>query len=248
MNKLLISVSGGRSSAVMAHHIATHEKYRNAEKLFVFANTGKEREETYTFLNAIDKAWNLNLVWIEAVANLEMGKGIEYKIVDYHTADRKGQPFEQAIMHMTKNPDGTVGVPNQEAPYCSKYTKELPINRFAKEMLGAGYISAIGFRAEDMPKRVTWAEIAETKTHIYPLLTDFGGLPLTKKQVHQYLRTTGIDLCLPSSLGNCDLCWKKSDRQLVQAIRNGASGEWWQKWRPNMGASFSGATVRRWTF
>jgi 3'-phosphoadenosine 5'-phosphosulfate sulfotransferase (PAPS reductase)/FAD synthetase len=47
---LMIAVSGGRSSAMMARHIQISEKYKDLEKLYVFANTGMERPETIEFL------------------------------------------------------------------------------------------------------------------------------------------------------------------------------------------------------
>ena len=43
---LLVTVSGGRSSARMARHIQNHTKYADYNKVFVFCNTGMERPET----------------------------------------------------------------------------------------------------------------------------------------------------------------------------------------------------------
>lgn len=50
MKNLLINVSGGRSSAMMARHIQTSEKYKDYQKLYVFCNTGLERPETIQLL------------------------------------------------------------------------------------------------------------------------------------------------------------------------------------------------------
>ncbi|WP_424655065.1 hypothetical protein [Capnocytophaga leadbetteri] len=54
MKNLLITVSGGRSSARMARHIQTHKKYVDYNKVFVFCNTGMERPKTIIFLKDID--------------------------------------------------------------------------------------------------------------------------------------------------------------------------------------------------
>lgn len=43
---LIVLISGGRSSAMMARHIQTSEKYKDFEKLYVFCNTGQERPQT----------------------------------------------------------------------------------------------------------------------------------------------------------------------------------------------------------
>ena len=55
MKNLIVTVSGGRSSARMARHIQTHPKYTDYNKVYVFCNTGMERPETITFLKNIVK-------------------------------------------------------------------------------------------------------------------------------------------------------------------------------------------------
>ncbi len=80
--KLLVSFSGGETSAYMAKWLIDNksDKY---EMAFVFANTGEENEETLNFVNRCDKEWNLGVVWIEAKVNPESGKGTRHKIVNY---------------------------------------------------------------------------------------------------------------------------------------------------------------------
>ena len=56
---ILVTVSGGRSSAMMARHIQTNDKYKNCNKIYVFANTGMERIETINFLKNIEKEWKI---------------------------------------------------------------------------------------------------------------------------------------------------------------------------------------------
>lgn len=53
---LLISFSGGRTSAFMSLFIK--EYYKDYNKLFVFANTGKEKEETLTFVDECENISN----------------------------------------------------------------------------------------------------------------------------------------------------------------------------------------------
>ena len=80
-----VSFSGGRSSAMMAKIMV--DNYTNDELIFTFANTGKELPETLDFVNDCDKAWNLNVVWIEYCP---INK---FKVVDYESASRDGLPF-----------------------------------------------------------------------------------------------------------------------------------------------------------
>lgn len=222
MKNLLVSVSGGRSSAVMAHHIATSEKYSEYNKLYVFANTGREREETLVFIDQMSKNFGIKIHWIEA----EPFSKEKFKIVDFVSACRIGKPFRSVIGFANKNV--RTGLPNQGTPYCSSRLKSEPIHKFAKTIFGKKYITAIGFRYEDMPKRISWAEIKEEKSRIFPLITDFD-LPLTQKDVHNRLIEIGIDLGIASSLGNCDLCWKKSDKKLIEAIVHGVDVDFWRE-------------------
>ena len=54
MDKLYVVLfSGGRTSAFLAKYIKEKPKYSNV--IFVFMNTGKEREETLQFVDKCDK-------------------------------------------------------------------------------------------------------------------------------------------------------------------------------------------------
>lgn len=58
--KNYVQVSGGRTSGYMAWLMRDEP-----DTIFMFQNTGREKDETYKFLNKIDKEFNLNLVWLE---------------------------------------------------------------------------------------------------------------------------------------------------------------------------------------
>lgn len=217
MRLLLVNVSGGRSSAMMARHIQTSIRYRSYEKLFVFCNTGLERPETIQFLKDQIYYWNLPLYLIEGVYSTEKGVGVKSKIVDFETMDMTGKPFSQAIEQLNKNE--WTGVPNEAIPYCSEYLKKRVSHHFAKEVFGTTqYISAIGFRREDMPKRVTWKEIKMSKNRIFPLLTDFGNA-VDQFELNRFFGREKFKLKIHSRLGNCAYCQKKSDRNLIEAIQ-----------------------------
>lgn len=217
MKNLLINVSGGRSSAMMARHIQTSEKYKDYQKLYVFCNTGLERPETIQFLKDQINFWDLPLYLIEGVYSLKKGVGVKSKIVDFETMDMKGRVFSQAIKHLNKNK--WTGVPNEAISYCSEYMKKRVSHHFAKEVFGTTkYISAIGFRLEDMPKRITWKEIKIIKMRIFPLLTDFGSA-ITQFDLNIFFSKQDFKLTIHSRLGNCTYCQKKSDRNLIEAIQ-----------------------------
>jgi hypothetical protein len=224
---LMVTVSGGRSSAIMARHIQTNEKYSNYEKVFVFCNTGMERKETIEFLKNIEKYWNLPLIKIEGVYSKELGVGIKYKIVEWDNLNMTAKPFSEMIEH--KNKGVFNGLPNQDAPYCSENLKTTPAKKLCDDIFGVNkYKIAIGFRKEDMPKRISWAEIKEEKRKIFPLLTDFER-PISQLDLNKLWKKEKFKLELHGKFGNCELCWKKSDNNLIENIIFGTRFIDWYK-------------------
>lgn len=233
MKNLVISVSGGRSSAVMAWLIATSRKCAHYKKLFIFANTGLEDEYTLIFVRDLAKKLGVKIVWVEAVAPMTFGEGIEAMEVNYDKASRFGQPFSAIIDKYNLNKRN--GVPNLNAPYCSDRLKTQPINKYAKEYFnGEPYTTAIGMRLEDTYRRISWAEVREYErlgTKIFPLLTHFDE-PLNQYQIHQILiNEIGIDLGIKSSHGNCYGCWKFSKEKSVEKFRAQERAGRWQWWK-----------------
>ena len=102
---LFVSFSGGRTSGYMCHWLLEN-KADEYELIFVFANTGLEHEKTLEFVHKCDKVFKLNLVWVEAVVNPVKGRGVTHRIVDYFSAARNGEPFEEVIKKY--------GIPNNE--------------------------------------------------------------------------------------------------------------------------------------
>ncbi|MGB5942086.1 MAG: phosphoadenosine phosphosulfate reductase [Leeuwenhoekiella sp.] len=215
--KLLIAVSGGRSSALMARHIQQSPKYDCYEKLYVFCNTGQERPETIQFLKDMVTYWGIPLNIVEGKYSIKKGIGVRHKVADFDTLCMDSEPFEGAIMQLNKAK--WTGVPNTATPYCSDYLKSRVSHSFAREIFGTTkYIKAIGYRFEDMPKRITLAELSEDKTRIAPLLTDFDQ-PITQWDLNVYFNNQPFKLGIHSDLGNCRYCWKKYEPNIVKAIQ-----------------------------
>lgn len=212
--KIIVSFSGGRTSAFMATLML--QNYNRQDLVFVFANTGKENKETLDFINKCDLAWQLNVVWLEALVNPEKGKGTTYKLVSYETASRNGEPFADV--------NKKYGIPNKNQPHCTRELKEAPIKKYAKETFGKNYKMAIGIRIDEAG-RINRLR-AEKYNWIYPLADDF---PTTKKMVSNFWSKQPFDLSIPDYLGNCDLCWKKSKKKRLRILsENPSIGDWWQ--------------------
>lgn len=211
--KLLVSFSGGQTSAYMTKWCIDNlsDKY---EIVVVFANTGKEREETLEFVNECDKRFGFNTIWVEAVVNPEKGKGTSFKVVAFETASRNGEPFD-AI-------NDKYGLPNVAFPHCTRELKTRPIHKYIKSLGWKGYYTAIGIRIDEVD-RVN-ANYQEEK-FIYPFVSM---LPTTKINVNKFWLQQDFRLGVKSYEGNCDLCFKKSDRKILTLLlENPESAEWW---------------------
>lgn len=199
--KLLVSFSGGETSAYMAKWLIDNksDKY---EMAFVFANTGEENEETLNFVNRCDKEWNLGVVWVEANVHQDNGFATTFKIVDYKSASRKGEPFKDVIKKY--------GIPNQSFPHCNREMKLRPIHSYIKNGLNwsKGYQTAIGIRYDEVDRMV-----ADRSTYniVYPLIE---GIRMTKQKINHWWSKQPFRLNLKGYQGNCKTCWKKSYRNL----------------------------------
>lgn len=214
-NKLLISFSGGKTSAYMTWWILNKWADRdNWEILVVFANTGKEREETLEFVNNCDKYFGFNTVWLEGVYNKIHGVGTRAKIVEFITASRNGEPFDAM---MQKH-----GIPNRNAPFCSKELKRHVIKAYAKHIGWNKYFTAIGIRVDEIDRM---SENRKKDRIIYPLIS-FN--PTRREQVNVFWQQQIFKLELKGYEGNCDACWKKSLRKLLTiAKENPQRFDWW---------------------
>lgn len=198
--KLVISFSGGETSGFMAQWILKH-KQDEYDIVCIFANTGQENEETLEFVEKCDKEFNLNLVWVEAIVHSEFGKGVTHKIVDFKTASRNGDPFENVIKKY--------GIPNQARPHCTKNLKMSPIKSYLKSIGWKNYWTAIGIRADEFD-RINPNRLKERI--YYPLVSD---MPMTKPMVNFWWNQQDFRLNLKGYQGNCKWCYKKSTNKLL---------------------------------
>lgn len=215
MKKLLVcTFSGGRTSAFMGQFLNNYDKYKDYDKLFVFANTGKEKEETLKFIDRCDKEWNLGVVWLEAKIYKEKGKGTDFKIVDFKTASRNGEPFEEMLK---KYP-----MPNPFISNCTRELKLRPMNKYVKSLNYDQVITAIGIRYDERHRK---SIKAKEQNIIYPLCDD---AQVDSKFIRNWWDSQCFDLQIKDYEGNCDLCFKKGLRKRLTIIKeNPQSAKWW---------------------
>ena len=209
---LLVSFSGGETSAFMAQWIKKHLEYKYDNVVYVFANTGLENEQTLEFVQKCDDYWRLNVQWVEASVNFGERKGTGYTITDFENAKRKGEPFEKVIKKY--------GIPNQATPHCTRELKQAPIKSFARDYFnGEKYDTAIGIRNDEVDR-------INRKRHeirfIYPLVFS-KMIPSSKQMINFFWKQMPFRLKLKGYQGNCLTCWKKADRKLYQIAKENPS-------------------------
>ena len=226
----VISVSGGRTSGYLLYRVLEANNGKLPEdSLAVFANTGKEAEQTLEFVKNCADKWNVEIHWVEYRSNEK-----KFEIVDFDTASRKGEPFEAMIDRYEK-------LPNTAIRMCTGELKKHTIHRFVKEKWAAlGHKHGkntdwMGIRADE-PRRV-----ARFERHQIPLVV----AGITKHDVGKFWANNDFDLELPNINGttnhsNCDLCFLKSEGVLMSLIReNPEKANWWIAQEEKTGMVFS---------
>ena len=214
MKQLLISFSGGATSAYMTKMLLDNLDRTEYEIKVVFANTGKEREETLQFIRECDTRWGFNTVWVECITNPERGKGVSARVVDFETASRHGEPFEASIKKH--------GISNVNQPLCTRELKTYTINAYMRQIGWKHYHRAIGIRLDEID-RVN--PNYKKERIIYPCISMF---PSRREDINAFWAAQDFSLNLKSYQGNCNCCYKKSLRKLLTiAHEEPERFQWW---------------------
>jgi len=234
----VISFSGGRTSGFMLFKIIEAHGGKLPDDIqVIFANTGKEREETLEFVERCSQRWDVPITWLEF--RWEPGRKSFVK-VDFSSASRSGEPFKLLIKSRSM-------LPNKVMRFCTTELKLRPSNRFTRNVLGwPAYANAIGFR-HDEPKRVAKLDHDKISEAVYTKLFDEwpeeeekeflpGESPVCplnvakvdKTTVMEWWRNNDFDLALENGEGNCDLCFLKGTGLLLKLMKSSPKlAEWW---------------------
>lgn len=188
------------------------------DALVCFANTGKESSETLDFIKECSERWNIPVTWLEFRAGTP-----KFQIVDYDTASRKGEPFEQLVRSRAGF------LPNATMRFCTGDLKIKTIRRYVRSIgIKGQFDTYIGLRWDE-PTRVARKKAQnaagkESEVYFMPLYD----MRLTISDRDAFWAKQGFNLGISSFSDNCDLCFMKGKAQLVNAIRkNPQSADWW---------------------
>lgn len=207
--KLLVTFSGGRSSGRMAHLMKKNysDKF---DLLFVFANTGQENDETLDFVNECDKAFDLGVVWVEAVVH-EGRVASTHKVVTYETATRRKEFDDSPYTEVVKK----YGIPNKAYMHCTRELKENPIHHYVQNVKGwkkREYMTAIGIRGDE-PRRLKRNDNWQNKC--YPLADIIN---VSQQDIWDFWKGQDFDLGIEDYQGNCAWCFKKCEKKLKRIL------------------------------
>jgi 3'-phosphoadenosine 5'-phosphosulfate sulfotransferase (PAPS reductase)/FAD synthetase len=192
------------------------------EAVVCFANTGKEDEATLQFIRDCQKYWEVPIKWVERVFD-EPG----FKLVDFDTASRNGEPFEELIRKRNF-------LPNPVARMC---TSELKIRASAKYLVTLPMFEGETYSTME---NFSWVGIRRDEERRAAKIADKSRIPLwsamvTKEIIGQFWREEAFDLGLPNNNGvtthgNCDLCFLKPTAQILSLISEKPErAVWWAK-------------------
>jgi len=195
---LVISTSGGETSGFMLGRLLASDLSRYESITAVFANTGEESEATLVFVKRLAELYGIEIVWLEAVIHHGERKASTYKIVDFDSASRNGEPFEDMI--------DKYGIPNKAYLHCTRELKNNPIKFYCIDRFKKDYEIAIGIRTDEkerLPKNNSYRTV-------YPLVDE----GFTKDDVIAFWSKQDFRLEIENYQGNCRWCWKKSLKKL----------------------------------
>jgi 3'-phosphoadenosine 5'-phosphosulfate sulfotransferase (PAPS reductase)/FAD synthetase len=217
-----ISFSGGRTSAYLLWRVLQSNGGLPEQAIVCFANTGKEEEATLEFVRNCETNWNVKIHWLEYQSEKP-----NFRVVDFATASRNGEPFEQLILKRKY-------LPNPVARFCTSELKVLPINKYLKSLGINDCTIAMGIRADEQRRA------AKMKDKYTPLVQ----AGVTQNEVQSFWKNNTFDLGLRfvngvTHLGNCDLCFLKGKNQILSLIADKPErAVWWAKMETAIGGTW----------
>lgn len=198
----IVSFSGGRTSAYLVHCIEKMRKNGEIDNVhYVFMDTGAEHPKTYEFIKQVVKHFNIDLVCIRAVTNLEIGKGNTYEIININDIGHNLKPWTD----MSEK----YGLPYVHGAFCTDRMKTTPYNKWAKDTFGKdNFTSWLGIRIDELNR------LSPKKGIKY--LAEIS--PMDKLDIIGFWREMPFDLDINEWEGNCVFCVKKGVNKIALAV------------------------------
>ncbi len=226
--------------------------------MVIFCNTGKERTQTLDFVHEVETRWNVTVVWLEyhrvlassimpgifptPRRNLNLSKASEkgetthwFRQVDYSSASRNGEPFDELIGWMS-------ALPNVVSRVCSVQLKMRTSMRYLFSNGVREYNPIIGIRRDESHRATQiLASCDSFERPKFPLIE----MGISKNEVDSYWKSSDFDLDLKDYEGNCDLCFLKAKWKRIKLVKeNPGMVDWWKGWEAKKQAVNNGKVFR----
>lgn len=219
-----ISFSGGRTSAYMLWRVLqAHGGRLPPEAIVCFANTGREDEATLRFVKACQDHWEVPIAWLEYQPDAP-----GFKVVDFETASRNGEPFMAMIQKERY-------LPNPMQRICTSRLKVRTMHKYQRSLGWDEWDQMVGIRADEQRRvaKLRNRPSPETKDEVTRMpLADAN---VTVQEVNAFWDAQPFNLELTTVngrtlAGNCDLCFLKPSAQILSLIQEKPERAiWWGK-------------------
>lgn len=205
-------ISGGRTSAMLAGLL-------DPRVVLMYQNTGREHDRTLEFLHHLEEGLGRPIVWMEFRKPKKKGappREFRFEIVNYKTAARKGEPFDDLLEALTDHRD-TKGLPPitpwARQRLCTAYLKHKTGERYIASLGIKEYDTFVGLR-HDEPDRVHKLKGRDTQAKVFRCgLFD---AKITKPDVLEFWAGQSFNLEIEEIEGNCTGCLS-ADTEIVTA-------------------------------
>lgn len=207
----VISFSGGRTSAYMLRRIldAASGPYLPDDVFVLFADTGKERDETYLFVKQIEERWPVYVHWVE----------------------RPGQ--------FTKLITDRKFLPNPVTRFCTQELKIRPMRDFMLARGYEHWTNVVGIRADEQRRVAKMRAAEQTRSERWDIALPLADAGITLADVDTFWKAQPFDLELRPHEGNCDLCFLKGYDKLKNIVRERPDlAAWWAEQEERIGGTF----------
>lgn len=199
----VISFSGGRTSGYMLRRIL--DAGLQPDVHVIFADTGHERQETYTFVRDCARLFGVEIHWVE----------------------RPGQ-FTQLIRDRKM-------LPNPAMRFCTQELKIRPMRDWMLARGYEHWTNVVGIRADEPRRVAKMRAAEEKRKERWDIDLPLADDGITLADVTTFWEHQSFDLMLKPYEGNCDLCFLKSFGKIKNLVRERPDlAEWWAQQEENV--------------
>jgi 3'-phosphoadenosine 5'-phosphosulfate sulfotransferase (PAPS reductase)/FAD synthetase len=203
----VISFSGGRTSGYMLRRIL--DEGLQPEVHVLFADTGKERQETYAFVQAVACGWRVLVTSVH----------------------RPGY-FEQLITDRKF-------LPNPVTRFCTQELKLRPMRDWMLAQGYTHWTNVVGIRADEPRRIAKMRAADQSRSERWDIALPLAEAGITEADVMAFWARQPFDLDLRQHEGNCDLCFLKGPRKRQQIMRDRPDlAVWWIQQEQRLGSTF----------